>query len=660
MSCGTEVVARLYVLERFSLTAGDGRDVGPKSTKSRALLTILALSPGGTMDRGRLAGLLWSESADAKSSLRQSVKEIRRCLGDRGLDVVEADTQKLRLDLQRVWVDVLALRQLLASNGHGLVEFRLALYRGELLEGLEVRDPSFDEWVSGERERLSAALGRWLQRSLDYSLETQALEQVEQAARALLALDATHEAAHRALMRRHAAAGDLAGAIRQYQACKAALAHELDVLPAPETEALMQQLQQETPPLPRPREKAVSTALVSRAGAHATIVVEERAIAADAADATVGAAFAAGLREALARKRWLSVIEPAATRLITDPGAPSGTPSASYRVSVAFVRLLGRARFSAELVVAHSDRLIRAEHYDRGLGSNVFAVVDQVAGNIARRLEGEVELAQIIRASRQPAEAMSSYDCVLRAIPLIFKLTPDLFAEADRLLQAAQLADPNDPLVYAWRSFRYFLDIGQGWVKDLPAAKEELDWLVRRAIELDPKNALALAIAGHISSFVNHDYDRALGLFERSLELDPNSAYAWDLSAVTLCYTGKAEAGLQRLQASRELWQRHPHAYYFRTTACIALLLAGQYERAAEVGRRTVQDNPNFKAPYRPLIASLGHSGRIAEARTYLDELRRVEPEFTIDWFRARYPPLHGDYGARYIDGLRKAGVPEA
>ena len=66
---------------------------------------------------------------------------------------------------------MLALRELLASNGHGLVEFRLALYRGELLEGLEVRDPSFDEWVSGERERLSAALGRWLQRSLDYSLE---------------------------------------------------------------------------------------------------------------------------------------------------------------------------------------------------------------------------------------------------------------------------------------------------------------------------------------------------------------------------------------------------------------------------------------------------------------------------------------------------------
>jgi tetratricopeptide (TPR) repeat protein len=187
-----------------------------------------------------------------------------------------------------------------------------------------------------------------------------------------------------------------------------------------------------------------------------------------------------------------------------------------------------------------------------------------------------------------------------------------------------------------------------------------LEFIVHRALELDPSNPMALAVAGHIASFVDHDYGQALTLFDRSLSIDPNSAYAWDLSALTLCYTGRAEEGLQRLHASRGVWERHPNPYYFRTTGCIGLMLAGCYEQAIELCCRTIRENPNFHAPYRPLIASLGHLGRISEARESLASLHRLQPDFSIGWFRANYPPLQADYAARYLDGLRKAGVPEA
>src|SRR3954447_21710779 len=118
-----------------------------------------------------------------------------------------------------------------------------------------------------------------------------------------------------------------------------------------------------------------------------------------------------------------------------------------------------------------------------------------------------------------------------------------------------------------------------------------------------------------------------------------NSAYAWDLSALTLCYSGNARKGLQRLEGSRELWERHPNPYWFRTTACIALSLTGQHEQAVAVGVRAVNENPNFQGSYRPLIASLGHAGRIGEARRYIAELKHLEPDFSIDWLRANYPP---------------------
>ena len=70
-----------------------------------------------------------------------------------------------------------------------------------------------------------------------------------------------------------------------------------------------------------------------------------------------------------------------------------------------------------------------------------------------------------------------------------------------------------------------------------------------------------------------------------------------------------------------------------------------------------VRDNPNFQAAYQPLIASLGLLGQEEEARTKLAELRQLNPDFGIDWFRASYPPLRSQEAELYIEGLRRAGA---
>ena len=264
-----------------------------------------------------------------------------------------------------------------------------------------------------------------------------------------------------------------------------------------------------------------------------------------------------------------------------------------------------------------------------------------------------------MRVVRQPPETLSPSDCILKAIPLIFEMSLELFAQAGQLLQRALADDPHEPLAYAWRAFWGCFQLGQGWAEDPAAARAEVDWLVRRALEIDPRNPFALAIAGHAASFNRHDYAGALDYFDRSLRLDPNSPHALDLSAITQCYVGNPEEALRRLSRYEEIWPHDPHPYFHRTTTCIALALAGRYEQAVQLGQRTLQENSNFHAPYRPLIASLGQCGRIDEAREHLIKLRQRQPDFSVGWFREHYPPLREDDRTRYIEGLRKAGVPE-
>src|SRR2546428_12940171 len=77
-------------------------------------------------------------------------------------------------------------------------------------------------------------------------------------ARRWLSLDPLNEAAHRALMRMHARAGERAAALRQYRECALALDRELGVAPHPETSALRDAIERGDPePTPRPAAASV-------------------------------------------------------------------------------------------------------------------------------------------------------------------------------------------------------------------------------------------------------------------------------------------------------------------------------------------------------------------------------------------------------------------
>ena len=74
-------------------------------------------------------------------------------------------------------------------------------------------------------------------------------------ARRWVTLDPLHEHAHRGLMRIYAALGDRDGVRRQYRTCTDILAHEMDVEPSAETEALYRQLAAAELPAPPERSR---------------------------------------------------------------------------------------------------------------------------------------------------------------------------------------------------------------------------------------------------------------------------------------------------------------------------------------------------------------------------------------------------------------------
>jgi DNA-binding SARP family transcriptional activator len=111
-----------------------------------------------------------------------------------------ADREFVILDGEAVTVDVAEFEQLIDEGTMEALTRAAALYRGDLLDGLDLRDAAFDEWLLMEKQRLRDLAREALAKLIVWHMSGGAHDQAAAVARRLLAIDPLREAAHRSLM----------------------------------------------------------------------------------------------------------------------------------------------------------------------------------------------------------------------------------------------------------------------------------------------------------------------------------------------------------------------------------------------------------------------------------------------------------------------------
>jgi TolB-like protein/DNA-binding SARP family transcriptional activator/Tfp pilus assembly protein PilF len=638
------------------LTPGPMLDIASK--KTRALLAYLALPTGRSHSRDKLASLLWSDRGDeqARNSLRQALTELGRAFGAIEPSPLVKGRETLALDPAIVGVDVLTFEQLAGSDSASDLRLAAALYAGDLLDGLDVRDSAFDEWLTVERQRLRTLAATMFKKLLARDNGPSAVDTAQR----LLALDPLQEEGHRALMRLHAEAGESGAALRQYELCSEVLKRELDVAPSPETKALHQWIRQQSSAAGPERMEVRPTRIgdgrlpVPSGGGVSKLsiaVLPFRNLSDDRAQQYLSDGITEDILTELSRFRSLTVIARHSSFAFRDHSlefAEVGQRLGVQCIVDGSVRRIGdRARITARLIDAESGSQLWSEHYDRAL-TEIFAVQDQIVHAIVATLPARVDEAGMQLARRKAPENLTAYDCFLRGLECC--LTMDRADEpmACQWFEKALAWDSNLAIAYSWLAVLHV----RYWWRDLSGeGLERALALARKGASLDPNDGRCQGILGGVQLY-RKEFDEAAFQLERALALNPNDTIVMVTMAWLATYRGRPQEGLDWMDTAFHLNPYPPP--WFESSKGMIFYVMRRYAEAAASFKRSVGVDA-WVTMY--LVASYGQLDQLKDAEACNSAFLTEHPGMSLHQFAAIEPYENAADLAHLLDGLCKAGL---
>jgi len=280
-----------------------------------------------------------------------------------------------------------------------------------------------------------------------------------------------------------------------------------------------------------------------------------------------------------------------------------------------------RLRVTAQLVNVTDGYHLWSERYDREL-QDVFAIQDEIAGNIVRALSVVLSDAEKRAIEKAPTANVQAYDYYLRGRQFFHQFRRTGMQFARRMFERAIEVDPAYAIAYAGVadccSFLYMYWDGS------KANLEGAESASRKALELDPELAEAHASRGFAVS-LSKQYDEARREFETAIRLDPKLYEAHYFYARACFQEGKLEEAVRHYQDASRV---RPEDYQALVLMSAPLKGLGREKdslatlrRGLEVAERHLELNPDDA---RALYLGAGAMVQLGERERGLDWTRRA------------------------------------
>jgi TolB-like protein len=313
-----------------------------------------------------------------------------------------------------------------------------------------------------------------------------------------------------------------------------------------------------------------------------------------------------------------------------------------------------RVRITAQLNDVATGSHIWAERYDRDI-TDVFAVQDEITEAIVAAIEPQLYAAENFRAQRKPPDSMDAWDLVMRALSHYWRVTRQDNVVAQALLEKATTIDPNYGQALGVLSASQTFSAHMGW-----ADMAQVVWIAGQAalaaIRADSEDPWAHYALGNVHLFTRR-FDDSIAEFEVALQLNPNFSLAQGYYGLALSYCGRWEDADLAARRALRLSPRDPFSAIYCGIAAYSQFVGNNYEEAMRLARESIRLRNDFVGGHRVLTAAAGMLGQKEIAKAALLELRRAQPNVSVDWVANQMPFKRDVDRAHYLEGFRRAGL---
>ncbi len=382
---------------------------------------------------------------------------------------------------------------------------------------------------------------------------------------------------------------------------------------------------------------------------------------ADRETLAVGDLIADGIIDKLARSHDLRVISRLSTTGFRDRPSSAGEVDsrlgANYALSGSYVVTGGRVLVSAELSELRSNEVVWVERTSTSV-DDLLQLESETCGIIAAKAHRHILDHEVKAAKTKPLPTLDSYSLLLGGINLMHRTSRTDFERSRALLDHLTERHKRLPTPYAWLAKWYVLFVTQGWADDPKRQTAYAQDLTHRALDLDADCSLALTIDGLVQSNLMRDMDKAKARHEAALAANPNESLAWLFLGTTHAFSDHGAEATEATERALQLSPLDPLRYFYDALAASAALTAGKYERAIELGDRSLKANRNHVSTYRTLTLAHALHGQIPQASEFAKRVLEFVPGFTVSSFLENTPGKAFGIAQRFADAFLAAGIP--
>jgi adenylate cyclase len=354
----------------------------------------------------------------------------------------------------------------------------------------------------------------------------------------------------------------------------------------------------------------------------------------------------------------------------TYKGKPAEAKAIGRELGVRYVlegsvRRVGETiEINAQLISTETGAHVWADRFE-GARSNLGKLQFEVVARLANSLGEELVKAEVLRAKRERSSDPDATDLAMRGSAIVWNFNSankTTWNDAIAMFERALALDPKNVSAMTGLATALFARPYAGWSEDPQGDIARADKTADAALAIRPDDSEAHFIKALLFEHKSQ-WGPAIAEAETAIADDPNNARAIAMASYYRMFLGHAEDGVVGQETALRLSPHDPMAPIWQVHLCYLYNHLAQWERSIEWCENALANNVKERAgALSELATAYAWAGHEEEAKKAVAELRKIDPSFTMQTVaRQRFSddPTFNAQGARIVEGLRKAGLPE-